>query len=281
MRAQKLQTGAFTTNVYVEGEGEPVLFIHGSGPGASAYSNWHQTIPELTRYFLCIAPDLVGFNESDHPDPPPIGARKWMRIWVTQLLALLDALGARKAHLVGNSLGGAVALHLLMEAPDRFLSAVLMGPVGSPFRITLELDRLWGFYEDPSLTNMKNLIRWFIYDDSNLVSGEQMEEMARNRFQAAMRPEVRRSFEAMWPRPRQEHLDQLAIPPSALKQIQIPVLIVHGIKDNIVPIESSLYLASHLPNASVYLIARTSHWVQLERRTIFNNILRSFLQRIF
>lgn len=53
-----------------------------------------------------------------------------MRLWVDQLLGLLDALGLERAHLVGNSLGGAIALHLLMEAPERFGRVVLMGPVG-------------------------------------------------------------------------------------------------------------------------------------------------------
>jgi 2-hydroxymuconate-semialdehyde hydrolase len=71
--------------------------------------------------------------------------RNGMRLWVDQSLALLDALRIQKAHIVGNSMGGAIALHLLMEAPERFDRVVLMGPVGASHQMTPEIDRLWGF----------------------------------------------------------------------------------------------------------------------------------------
>lgn len=276
MQAKKLRTGPFMTQLYLAGEGEPVLFIHGSGPGASAYSNWHSTFLKLARGFLCLAPDLIGFGESDHPDPPPTGIRAWMREWMNQLLTLLDSLGVNKAYLVGNSLGGAIALHLLMEAQDRFKRAILMGPVGAPIRITPELERLWGFYEDPTSKNMENLIRWFVYDENLVI--RRLEEIVSARLRVALRPEAKRSFEAMWPKPRQDHLDQLVLPPSALNRISIPILIVHGLYDKIVPIESSLYLVKHLPNASLYLMAKASHWVQIENETAFCNLLQMFFQ---
>lgn len=106
MESVKVATGPFLTHLHRAGEGEAVLFIHGSGPGATGLSNWQLALPELGRDFLCLAPDLVGYGESTHPEPPPRGARAWMRLWVDQLLGLLDALGLERAHLVGNSLGG-------------------------------------------------------------------------------------------------------------------------------------------------------------------------------
>lgn len=264
------------TSFYREGHGETVLFIHGSGPGATGFSNWQLALPELGKDFLCLAPDLVGYGESSHPDPPPTGVRAWMRLWLDQLLSLLDALEVKQAHLVGNSLGGAIALHLLMEAPDRFGKVVLMGPVGGPFHLTPELDRLWGFYEDPTLTAMKNAIRWFAFDEG-FIQGR-LEEIARMRLEAALRPEVRRSFEAMWPRPRQDAIDQLVVPSSALRRIGHPILILHGHRDRIVPMETSLYLMEHLPNAHLVLLGRTSHWVQIERAKVFHRLVRAFLK---
>ncbi|KGQ20975.2 alpha/beta hydrolase [Thermus filiformis] len=276
MEKLKVKTGEYQTSLYRNGQGEAVLFIHGSGPGATGLSNWQLALPELGKDFLGLAPDLLGYGESDHPDPPPRGARAWMRLWVDQLLALLDALGIGEAHLVGNSLGGAIALHLLMEAPERFRRVVLMGPAGAPFPIPPELDRIWGFYEDPTLSAMKNAIRWFAYDEGFI--RDRLEEIARMRLEAALRPEVRRSFEAMWPRPRQEAIDQLVVPPSALRRIPHPVLILHGLQDRIVPYETSLYLAEHLPNASVHLVARCSHWVQIEWADTFHALVRAFLK---
>ncbi|AFH40244.1 alpha/beta fold hydrolase [Thermus thermophilus] len=276
MESVKVATGPFLTHLHRAGEGEAVLFIHGSGPGATGLSNWQLALPELGRDFLCLAPDLVGYGESTHPEPPPRGARAWMRLWVDQLLGLLDALGLERAHLVGNSLGGGIALHLLMEAPERFGRVVLMGPAGGPFRQTPELDRIWGFYEDPTLSAMRNAIRWFAFDEGFV--RDRLEEIARMRLEAALRPEVRRSFEAMWPRPRQEAIDQLVVPPSALKRMDHPVLILHGYRDGIVPIETSLYLMEHLPNAHLVLLGRTSHWVQIEQAATFHRLVRAFLK---
>ncbi len=86
MEAQKVATGPYTTHLYRSGQGEAVLFVHGSGPGATGLSNWQLALPELGRDFLCLAPDLLGYGESTHPEPPPKGVRAWMRVWVDQLL---------------------------------------------------------------------------------------------------------------------------------------------------------------------------------------------------
>mgnify|MGYP000991843631 FL=1 len=115
-----IQTGLHQTHLTRIGLGDPILFLHGSGPGATGMSNWTLASQTLTDKYELLIPDLVGYGGSSHPDPAPSGMRRWMRLWIGQLLALLDQLEIEKVHLVGNSLGGAVALHLLMEAPHRF-----------------------------------------------------------------------------------------------------------------------------------------------------------------
>lgn len=262
------------------GEGHPdaVLFIHGSGPGATAWSNWQHVLPVLGDYFDCLAPDLIGFGQSAHPDPPPIGMTAWMRLWVQQLLSVLDALRMSAVHVVGNSLGGAIALHLLMEQPERFRRIVLMGSVGAPMRLTRTLDLIWGFYEDPSLRRMTQLISWFAYDDE--VIGDRLEEIARMRYEAAMMPAVRRSYTAMFPAPRQKHLDELVVPETALKRISHSVMLVHGRDDSIVPIETSWYLLNHLGgDVQLHIFGRCGHWVQIEHRERFHRLLHEFLSK--
>ena len=92
MERTRLKTGAVQTSLCRQGTGEAVLFIHGSGPGAGGHSNWQLALPALGDRFLCLAPDLVGYDQSTHPDPAPRGPREWMRLWVDQLIGLLDAL---------------------------------------------------------------------------------------------------------------------------------------------------------------------------------------------
>lgn len=274
VKSRTLKTAAYATRLHASGKGFPILFIHGSGPGADGLSNWRLALPEFGKQFLALVPDLVGFGGSTHPDPPPVGVRAWMRLWVDQLLGLLDELGLERAHLVGNSLGGVIALHLLLEAPERFEKVVLMGPVGAPMRITPELDRLWGFYEDPTVANMKNAIRWFVYEETSI--SEHLEEIAQMRLEAALRTDSRRSFEAMFPRPRQEQLDQLVVPESALRRIPHPVLLICGRDDRIVPKDTSIWLAERIENAHLFIVGRSSHWVQIERVRVFHRVLWDF-----
>ncbi|HJR81020.1 MAG TPA: alpha/beta hydrolase [Anaerolineales bacterium] len=272
----KIRTGNYDTYTNISGEEqkEAVLFLHGSGPGVTAWSNWQFALPALDGQFHAIAPDLAGFGATDHPKDSPVGMRAWMRLWVDQCLALMDAMNIEKAHVVGNSMGGAIALHLLMDAPDRFDRIVHMGPIGTPHKITPALDRLWGFYDDPSVQMFKNIIRWFVYDDSFLA--DRLDSIAQTRFEAAMNPDVQRSFKAMFPAPRQTAIDDLVVSELSLRRMDHPTLLVHGRDDHIVPLETSLYLLEHLPNVQLHVFGQCSHWIQVERASNFNQLLAQF-----
>jgi 2-hydroxymuconate-semialdehyde hydrolase len=283
----QVKTGGYQTYVNVSGEDKrstprsgsadtaaPILFLHGSGPGVTAWSNWQFALPGLDGQFRCIAPDLTGFGATEHPKDSPNGMRSWMRLWVDQCLALLDTLKIEKAHLVGNSMGGAIALHLLMDAPERFDRVVHMGPIGTPHKITPALDRLWGFYDDPSVQMFRNLIRWFVYDDAFLA--DRLDSIAQTRFEAAMNADVQRSFKAMFPAPRQTAIDDLVVSELALRRMDHPTLLVHGRDDYIVPMETSLHLLKHLPKAQLHVYGQCSHWIQVEYARSFNQLLAQF-----
>jgi 2-hydroxymuconate-semialdehyde hydrolase len=279
MESQLLQTGEFQTHLTKDGGGEAVVFIHGSGPGANGMSNWRLILPVLAKTHLVVVPDLIGYGQSSHPSsqqkPALQGTRAWMRIWINQILALIDNLGLEKVHLVGNSLGGAICLHLLTEAPERFGKVVLMGSSGAPFALTPELDRLWGFYDDPGLAPMENAIRAFTYDETFIA--DRLEEITKTRFEAAMQPGVGESFASMWSRPRQQNIDSMRLPDSALLRIKHPTLLIHGINDRVVPYSTSLYLAERLQDARVHLLGRCGHWTQIEHAQVFHKLVGDFL----
>ena len=112
---KRVRTGSFESNVHDQGAGPPVVLIHGSGPGVSAWANWRPVLPALATRFRVIAPDMVGFGYTDRP----AGIRYDMAAWVAQALDLMDALGVERAHVVGNSFGGALALALAIRKPQR------------------------------------------------------------------------------------------------------------------------------------------------------------------
>ena len=120
------------TNHLEAGTGDPVVLVHGSGPGVSAYANWRLTMPALAGGLRVLAPDLVGFGFTERPP----GIEYGLRTWTDQLLGFLDALGLEKASIVGNSFGGAIALSLADRHPERVDRLVLMGSVGVPFPLT-------------------------------------------------------------------------------------------------------------------------------------------------
>lgn len=258
------------------GNGEAILLLHGSGPGANAWSNWQFALPALGERFDCLAPDLVGYGKSEHPQEPPADTRAWLDAWLGQLSGLLDALDVEKAHLVGNSMGGALALHLADRHPERVGRVALMGSMGVPFRITDELDALWGFYDDPSPERMAEVINWFVYDPATV--GGDVEAIARDRYGGATKPEISRSFAAMFPGPdRQRHVDALALPDEAIGRIENPTLLVHGRDDVIIPLQTSLRLLNNLQSPQMHVFGRCRHWIMIEHRKSFNRLLESFL----
>jgi 2-hydroxymuconate-semialdehyde hydrolase len=273
-----VQTGSYETYLNRAGEGndEAVLFLQGSGPGATAWSNWQFALPALGERFDCLAPDLIGYGKSDHPDDPPRGAEAWLDIWVNQQIELLDNLGLEKAHLVGNSMGGALSLHLLNRHPDRVDRLALMGTMGTPHQITPWLDQLWGFYDDPSEERMAEVISRFVYNPDAV--GGDLEGIAEQRYPAAMDENVSSSFASMFPEPRQKHVDDLTLPDLAFQRMDHPVLLVHGRDDGIIPLETSLYLLERLPNVQMQVFGQCRHWIMIEYAAAFNELLSDFLK---
>jgi pimeloyl-ACP methyl ester carboxylesterase len=113
------------TNYLEAGKGDPVVLIHGSGPGVTSYANWRLVLPALAENFRVLAPDMVGFGFSERPANIQYG----VQTWADQVVGLMDTLELPTAHLVGNSFGGAIALRIATQHPDRVGKLVLMGSI--------------------------------------------------------------------------------------------------------------------------------------------------------
>jgi 2-hydroxymuconate-semialdehyde hydrolase len=264
--ARKVRTGPFDTNVHDLGEGAPVLFIHGSGPGVSAWANWRLVLPELARTRRVIAPDMAGFGFSERLP----GMTYSMDGWVEQALDLLDALDIGQADLVGNSFGGALSLALAIRAPHRVRRLVLMGSVGVPFEITPGLDAVWGY--TPSFENMRRIMDVFACDRT-LVT----DELARLRYEASIRPGFQESFAAMFPAPRQRWVDAMASPEAAIRELPHETLLIHGREDQVIPLSTSLTLAQWIPRSQLHVFGQCGHWTQIEHSARFIRLVRDFL----
>jgi len=244
----------------------PVLLLHGSGPGVTAYANWRLTIPDLATRVRVVAPDLVGFGFTERPDAVVYD----MDTWVGQVVGLLDALGIERASVVGNSFGGALALRLAARYPDRVDRLVLMGSVGVPFPITDGLDRVWGY--EPSIESMKELIGLFAHS-RELVT----DELAEVRYRASVQPGFQESFSAMFPAPRQRWVDAMVTPDEEIAALPHRTLVVHGREDRIIPLDNALHLLRTVPDVQLHVFGRCGHWTQIEHADAFNRLVLDFV----
>ena len=264
--AESVIAAGIRTNVHDVGSGHPVLLIHGSGPGVSAWANWRLVMPALSERARVIAPDMAGFGFSERPE----GFAYGMDAWVRQAVGLLDALGIARADLVGNSFGGGLALALAIRHPERVRRLVLMGSVGVPFTLTEGLDAVWGY--TPSFENMRAIMDFFAWDRS-LVN----DELAQLRYEASIRPGFQESFAAMFPAPRQRWVDALTSPEQDIRRIAHETLIVHGREDRVIPLSTSLTLAQWIEKSQLHVYGRCGHWTQIEHAARFARLVGDFL----
>jgi pimeloyl-ACP methyl ester carboxylesterase len=263
---QSAVANGIRTNYLEAGSGdETVLLIHGSGPGVTSYANWRLVIPSLAENFHVIAPDMVGFGFSERPEGVDYG----LDTWADQVVGLMDTLGIQKAHLIGNSFGGGIALRVATKHPDRVGKLVLMGSMGVPFDIPAGLERVWGY--EPSVENMREVLHTFVYNRERID-----DELARSRYEGSIQPGFQEAFSAMFPAPRQRWVEAMTIPDEELKKLPHRALIVHGREDQVIPVSNSYYLEGILQDADLAVWSKCGHWSMIERNVDFNRQVRDF-----
>jgi 2-hydroxymuconate-semialdehyde hydrolase len=245
----------------------PVLLLHGSGPGVTAAANWRPVIPALSADRRVIAPDQLGFGGTATGEQRSYGRAAW----TGHALALLDRLRAGTVDIIGNSMGGAIALSIAVARPGAVRRIVLMGSMGVAMALPEGLDAVWGY--TPGAEQMRQVIGLFA-DDRGLVT----DELVQMRYQASLNPPVRDSWQAMFPQPRQRWVDDLALSGAELQAIRVPVLMVHGRDDRVVPWRSSsAQLLDLLPDSRLHVIGRCGHWTMIEKTAEFLALVRPFL----
>ncbi|MCK8435524.1 alpha/beta fold hydrolase [Streptomyces sp. D2-8] len=259
------------------GDGPPVLLLHGGGPGASGVSNYGRNVAELAKEYRVIVPDLPGYGRStkgvDGADP--------FGYLADGIRGVLDELGLGKAHLVGNSYGGACALRLALDTPDRVERMVLMGPGGIGTTRALPtpgLNSLLNYYtgDGPSRPKLEKFIRNYLVFNAADVPDSAIDE----RYRASIDPEViaapplRRpsgpnALRTVW------KMDFTRDP--RLSRLPVPTLVLWGAQDKVNRPSGGRMLAERMPNCDLYLVANTGHWVQFERAELFNRLCADFL----
>ncbi|MDB5838857.1 MAG: 2-hydroxy-6-oxo-6-phenylhexa-2,4-dienoate hydrolase [Herminiimonas sp.] len=257
------------------GSGEVVIMLHGTGPGAGGWSNWYRNFePFVEAGYRVILLDCPGFNKSD----PLVTAKPRNLINAWAVKGLMDALGIEKAHLVGNSLGGASALMFALEYPDRLDKMVLMGAGGGGFSLFTPQPQegvrsMFDVLRNPGDEQLfrKWLANAFIYDSSKLT-----EELILGRF-ASMQKNLHHCENFM--KSVELNPKRLADLSPRFGDVKAETLIVWGRDDRALSFDLGLKMLWGIPKADMVIFGQCGHWAQWEHAEKFNRIALEFLAR--
>ncbi len=257
------------TNYLEKGSGDPLILIHGSGPGVSAWANWRLVIDKVATHARVIAVDMAGFGFTElEPD-----ATYDMPYWLDHLTSFLDVLGLDRVSFLGNSFGGTLATHFALRNPDRVERIAMMGANLLSFPITPALDRLWG--EDAGThALMAEHMRFFPYDKRIIT-----DDLVESRLAACARPDYQAAFRSMFPAPRQKIVDAMALTETQLATLQCEALLLHGREDIVVPVDVSIRAQSAIPRSQLHVFGQCGHWVMIEHNRTFVELVRDFFAR--
>lgn len=247
------------------GRGEPTfLLLHGFG--ASTFS-WREVMAPLSELGTVIAYDRPAFGLTERPLPDTAawpGYNPYSYVSQPRLaLGIMDALDVDTAILVGNSAGGTVAIQTALQAPERVDALVLVSaavysgggtpPIVRPLLKTPQMDHL-----GPLIA--RQIREWGVdFGTSAWHDPERIPERFWEGYQKPLRAE--NWDRALWELTRSSRRLDL---PSQLEDLTLPVLVITGDDDRIVPTEQSLRLAAELPNADLAVLEACGHVPQEE-----------------
>ncbi|MFT4823850.1 MAG: 4,5:9,10-diseco-3-hydroxy-5,9,17-trioxoandrosta-1(10),2-diene-4-oate hydrolase [Halioglobus sp.] len=249
-----------------EGRGEAVVFLHGSGPGASGHSNFKGNYPFLVDAgYRCLVPDLVGYGFSDKPDD----VDHPLSFFVECVKQTLEVAGVDRCTLIGNSLGGAIALGLTLEYPDLVEKLILMAPGGLselPEYRTMpgmqKVFQVFGSGEPVTEKVMKDLFATSLMYNPAFATDELVAE--RLQIMQIMNGHVMASMHVPVLTPR-------------LHEISCPVLGFWGMDERMMPENGIMALAKNVQSLRLVLVTQCGHWVMVEHEDMFNRNCLDFL----
>lgn len=272
----KTESGAVWRIAYrVTGSGDDVFFLHGGGPGATGASNYSKNIEALSQHFRCWVLDFPGWGQSSK-NLNAFGGLGPFHNGGRAVGAFMDAVGLPRAHLVGNSFGGAAALCLAMDKPERVGKLILMGPGGGVVAgasgPTEGIKQLLTYYlgEGPTLEKLQAFIGNLVHDTSLLTP-----DLVRQRFDVSNDPEICANPPLVPPLGGPGKETFISLDP---RLVSLPhrALFIWGLQDKVNPV-AGLEPFKVMPNADYLLLSRCGHWAQWEHPQRFNDVTVSFL----
>lgn len=249
------------------GQGPVVVFLHGSGSGASGHSNFKGNYPQLVENgYRVIVPDLIGYGYSDKPDDVDYP----LDFFVECVKQTLDQIGVDRYSLVGNSLGGAIAIKYALDYPDNVEKLVLMAPGG--------VDDQPDYFKMPGMQIMRE-----VFTSPEPVTPERMKQFIIDALVWNADVVDDQLVQERWATAQLQNpqvVKTMTVPnmTDRLSELRGPTLVFWGMNEKMMPESGIMKLAKGCRNSRVILVSECGHWVMAEHRELFNRMTLDFLR---
>ncbi len=263
-RGDIIKVGEHDIHVLSYGSGPAVVFLHGSGPGASAYSNFKQNIDTVVDAgHRAVLIDMIGFGYSSKPDDCDYTTA----LFADTVKAAIDKLGITSCTLLGNSLGGAICIRLALDFPDLVTRLIMMAPGGVEEKETYfampGIAKMVSSFVDGELDRdgLRSVLHTLVFSN-DVVTDELVEER----------------FHILQDQPKAV-LSRMIIPnmSAELGSIKCPIFGFWGQQDEMTPVTSSNHFLDQCGDCQFTLLADCGHWVMVEHHQLFNAHLQQIL----
>ncbi|MFF0011500.1 alpha/beta fold hydrolase [Streptomyces sp. NPDC005374] len=273
---RELETDEGVLRYHEAGDGPPLLLLHGSGPGVTGWRNYRGNLPVLAEHFRCLALEFPGFGVSDPTAENPMAAAP------KAVLRFLEGLGLGQVDVVGNSMGGFVAIGLAVARKDLFRRIVTVGGVGRNILTPAPsegLNLLVEFAENPTRDNLVQWLRSMVHDPALLT-----DELIEERWESATDPATLEASRRIYGRAAmaaivaaQAQSDQPIW--AALHKVAAPTLLTWGRDDRVTPLENALLPMRTIPKAELHVLPDCGHWAMIEQKAAWESAVLAFLTR--
>ncbi|WP_410872640.1 alpha/beta fold hydrolase [Nocardia sp. A7] len=274
---REIATDAGVLRYHEAGEGPPLLLLHGSGPGVTGWRNFRGNLAAFTDRFRCLVLEFPGFGVSDDFGGHPM---------VTALDAVgrfVDALGLDSVDIIGNSMGGGVALNYAIAHPERVGKLATIGGIGRNLFSPGPgegIKLLQEFTEEPTRERLIQWLHSMVYDPA-MVTEELIEERWTQATDPATLDSARRMYSKAAFAMMIKAMEASDAPPpwAMLHKVKAPTLITWGRDDRVSPLDMALIPMRTIPRAELHVFPNCGHWAMIERKNEFESAVLAFLTR--
>ncbi|WP_280236603.1 alpha/beta fold hydrolase [Nocardia cyriacigeorgica] len=274
---REVRTEAGVLRYHEAGDGPPLLLLHGSGPGVTGWRNFRGNLGVFAEDFRCLILEFPGFGVSDDFGGHPM---------VTALEAVVrfvEALGLDRVDIIGNSMGGGVALNYAIAHPEKVGKLVTIGGIGKNIFSPGPgegIKLLQEFTENPTRARLIEWLHSMVYDPA-LVTEELIEERWTQATDPATLDSARRMYSkaAFTAMVRAMEVSDTPPPWAMLHKVQAPTLVTWGRDDRVSPLDMALIPMRTIPRAELHVFPHCGHWAMIEQKDAFESAVRAFLLR--